>query len=134
MGIVAVTLALGMSILSTAPGDSPGTPALGTATKAVTLSVQTKRLSLDPPKLTAELTDCCALLMIASLPSAGLTTSVRSRFGLTAIIPASLRLPLSDEREMEKKEITSLVASRMSIAGEPPPKLFAWSGLETNTR
>jgi len=130
-GIVAVTLPVETSIRSTAPGNSPGMLRLGTAAKAVTLSVHTKKLSLGPSRATVDDIASCVFSMIPSLLSPGLKINVRSRLGLTAIIPAPLMLLPSDCKEIEKRDSWSLEASTISIAGDPPPNEFGSRGLET---
>lgn len=121
IGIVAVTLADGRSILSTAPGGSPGTLALGSAANAVVLSLHTKKLSVGPARITAEDNEFCELLTIPSLLSVGLEMSVRSRFGLTAMMPGSLRLALRENKGIVKGDTTSCKASTTSITGVPAP-------------
>jgi hypothetical protein len=106
-------------------------PRLGKATKTVTLSVHTKKLSLGLCRLMVSDTASCALSTIPSLLSPGLKINVRSCFGLTAIIPALLTLLPSDCKEIEKRESWSLEASTISIAGDPPPNGFGNRGLET---
>src|SRR5215470_16424712 len=96
--MVAVIAAVGRSILSTAPGNRPGMLAPGTAANAVLLSLQTKKLSVAPGRVTADATEFCKLFTIAILLSAGLDTSVRSCLGLSAIIPGSVTLAVRDAR------------------------------------
>src|SRR6266496_3491688 len=86
-------------ILPTPPAGWPGTGAVGTATKAVVSSPDTKKLSVAPGRVT----DPAALsVVLSTIPSAlfeGLNTSVRSFLGLNAIITASDTVP---ERETRK--------------------------------
>src|SRR5437867_2593481 len=120
-----------MSIRSTAPAGCPRTGALGTATNAVVLSVQTNMLSVAPSNPTDEAALSCALFTIPRALLDGLKTTVRSFLGLTAIIPASGTVP---ERETPKGLKTSLEASTMSSAGNIAPKLLELTGLEMNAR
>src|SRR5215469_18935007 len=131
--MVAVMLAEVMSIMTTAPGEPPTTAADGTAAKAVLLSVQTKTLWVVPGRVTTLETDSVALSTIASLPSDGLTTMVRFLSGLSAIIPASLRLELIEDRLTVKADSRSCVASTMFSTGVCP-KPEGNTGLETNAR
>src|SRR5215469_1174986 len=133
IGMVAVMLAPVMSILTTAPGVAPVTAADGTAAKAVLSSVQTKTLWVAPGRVTAPETDSVALLTIASLPSDGLTTMVRSCFGVRTNIPASVTLPVSEDRLTRKVDSRSREASTMFSTGACPAPAGN-TGLETNAR
>src|SRR5262245_15667569 len=131
--MVAVMMPVDISALITDPGTGgpvEGT-ALGTAIKAVVSSLQTNMLSVEPGRLIVEETLSLALLTIAKPLLEGLKTSVRSRFGLTTIIPAFGTAPLSDTTKALK---LSVVASTMSSAGNPPPLNAGWSGFETKAR
>ena len=88
--MVAVIAPLEILILPTPPGDAcPATGTLGTAINAVVLSVQTNMLSVEPGRVIVRATLSCALLTMARPLLAGLKTNVRSRFGLSTIMPAS---------------------------------------------
>src|SRR5205823_4861217 len=115
----------------TAPGGSPAMLVLGTAAKAVMLSVHTKKLSLGPCSGKLPETDSCGFATTARRLSPGLNTKVRSRLGLTAIMPALLTLLLRERSEMANRASRSLDASTISIPGDPPPNWFGSKGLET---
>src|ERR1700730_14439253 len=106
------------------------------AAKRVVLSIQTNMLSVGPGRATEEEALSLALsTMPKALPPENapveLKTTVRSRFGLSTIIPA---LPTVPERETEKGLSRSLVASTIFRAGEPLPLTFRLTGLETKAR
>lgn len=95
--------------------------AVGTAANAVTLSDSTTKLWVGPGRITDALTEFCVLLTIASLLSEGLTTRVSSRFGVSAIIPASLILELKDASAIVYGDNRSFDASTTFSTGKPPP-------------
>src|ERR1700730_7492460 len=106
------------------------------AAKRVVLSIQTNMLSVGPGRLTEEEALSLALsAMPKTLPPENapveLKTTVRSRLGLSTIIPA---LPTVPESETTNGLSTSLVALTMLRAGKPPPLGFTLTGFETKAR
>jgi len=81
-------------------------------------------------RLTEEEALSLALSTIAKELS-GENTTVRSRLGLSTIMPA---LPTVPARETTNGLSRSLVASTMFRAGKPPPLGFRLTGFETNAR
>src|SRR5450432_1876845 len=121
--MVAVTAAVTMLNLPTPPGDCPGMGALGMATKALVLSVQTNRLSVGAGRAIAVAVTSVALSTTAITLLDGLTTRVRSRFGDNAIMPASGSTPASETPAVAA--IISLDASTISSAGKIAPVLLS---------
>lgn len=88
-------------------------------------------LSVGPGKLSVPEALSEELVTSATALLAGLKTNVRSRFGLSTIIPASATVPA---REIKKGLEVSFVASTISNAGKIAPVEPKCTGFETNAR
>src|SRR5260221_8133938 len=117
--------------LPTPPEACPWIVALGTATKALVLSVHTNKLWVFPGKLIAVTVLSVALSTTAIRALEGLTTRVRFLSGVRTIIPAS---GSAVESATPETDSTSVVAFTIWRAGKIPPVGSTWRGFETKAR